>query len=108
VTTWAGPNQEQILVVPEGVLIEFPLPGKFRALTMRLAVAPGAPANAQATLHVLEGDKEIAQSPALRAGDLPHALWSALDMPASVTLKVESAQPGTRMVLIDPVAIRAN
>jgi hypothetical protein len=107
VATWEGPNQEQMLVVPEGVAVDFPLRGKFRALAMRVALAPGSAEGAQAILHVLVGGKEIATSVPLKTDDAPRSMWCKLDQPAEITLRVASAQPGARIVVIDPVAIRA-
>jgi hypothetical protein len=107
VTPWQGPNHEQILAIAADAPVDFPLRGTFDALAMRLAVAPGAPADAQAILHVLSGGKEIAVTPPLKAGDAPRSLWVKLGSTQGLTLKVESAQPGTRLMLIDPVAVRA-
>ncbi|MCE0522469.1 MAG: NPCBM/NEW2 domain-containing protein, partial [Methylacidiphilales bacterium] len=107
VMTWAGPNQEQILVIPAGTSIEFPLKGKFRELAMRLAVAPGASPNAQATLRVLVNGKEVARTPEFTAGEQPRSMHLTVTDPKSVTLAVDSAQAGTRLLLIDPVAVRA-
>jgi hypothetical protein len=105
VTPWQGPNHEQILAIAADAPVDFPLRGKFDALAMRIAVAPGSPASAEATLHVLSGGKEIADTPALKAGDSPRSLWLKLGSLQGLTLKVESAQPGTRLMLIDPVAV---
>jgi hypothetical protein len=108
VLTWAGPNQEQILVVPAGASIEFPLKGKFSALAMRLALAPGAASNAEATLRVLIAGKEVARTPVFRAGDQPRSMRFTMTNQESITLAVDSAQTGTRVLLIDPVVVRTH
>jgi hypothetical protein len=106
IVKWTGPNREQILVLPAGAKVEVPLKGKFQALAMRLAVAPGAPANAEATLRVLIAGKEVACTPAFIAGAQPRSMRLTVTDPQSITLAVDSAQAGTRLLLIDPIAIR--
>jgi hypothetical protein len=106
VMKWMGPNREQILVLPAGAKVEVPLSGKFRALAMGLALAPGASSNAEIGLHVLVEGKEVGNAEKLKAGDQPRCIRFAVSDPKSVTLVVDKAGAGTRLLLLDPVAVR--
>lgn len=106
VQAWGGPNQEQILVVPAGASLEFPFKDKFSSLVMGLAVAPGSPANAEATLRIMVGGKVVSHSQSFKAGDAPRSIRVDVADPRSVVLAVDSVQPGARLLLIDPIAVR--
>jgi hypothetical protein len=107
VQSWLGNNQEQILETGMDTAIEFPLPGKFRALGAQVALASSSPPNSTMTITVLADGKEIAKSPSFRAGDPPRFLEVTLQNTAHVTLRAESMFPGTKVLYVDPVAIRS-
>ena len=86
--------------------LDFPLPGKFRALGVQVALSAESPPNAQVTIHVLADGKEIAKSPPFRAGDPPRFMEVTLNNPSHVTLRTESIFSGAKLFYIDPVAIR--
>jgi hypothetical protein len=108
VVTWAGPNQEEIMVVPAGTTLDFPMKGKFRSLSMRVALAPGLPGNAEAKLRILADGKEIKSVAAIKEGGAPSLINVMIQDPKLITFEVESATPGARMLTIDPVAVRTS
>lgn len=108
VENWEGNQQEQMLVVASRTPVDFPLSGKFEALAMRIALSPESSADAQATVRVLAGGKEIFRSPPVKADELPRFVRIPLKDPQSVTLVVDSISAGARMLFIDPVAIRSS
>jgi len=105
---WTGNNQEQIMVASAGTTVDIPLTGKFRALAMHVALSPDSPPNSQATLRILADGREIARTPPFKAGDQPRFMQVTLSDPKTVTLAVDSIVDGTRVLFIDPVAIREN
>ena len=106
VPCWQGSNQEQMMVVPAGTLVEFPLADRFRALALRIALAPDSSPAAQATIRILADGQEVARTPAFVAGNQPGFVEMSLHDPKTVTLEVDSLTTGTRVLFIDPVAIR--
>jgi hypothetical protein len=105
VQSWLGKNMEQILETSMGTAIEFPLPGKFRALGVQVALSSDAPPNATINVHVLVDGQEVGKSP-FRAGDPPRFLEVTFQNPAHVTLVADSMYPGVSVLYLDPVAIR--
>ena len=106
IQSWMGNNREEILAVPTKTPIEFPLTGPFRTISLRVAVAPGGPPTGQASLHVLVNGAQVYTTPILKSGDQPLAVKTPLHDAKSVTLVADSATEGTKILLIDPVAIR--
>ena len=106
VWSWEGNNQEQILGVPAGTTVEFPLADKFRALGARVALSSDSPPNSTATIRVLADGKEVARTPPFKAGDQPRFMKIAIRDPKSVTLEADSTFAGTKVLFIDPVVIR--
>jgi hypothetical protein len=106
VERWAGPNQEQILAAPVGTALEFPLPGKFRAVALRIAVASGAAPGAQVTVRILAGGTEVFRAPPCKAGDQPLLVRANIPSPKAATIVADSDSPGAMALFIDPVAIR--
>ena len=105
---WTGPNQEQIMMAPAGTTVDFPLPGRFRALALRIALSPDTPPGAQATIRILADGREIGQTPVFKAGDQPRFVEITLQDPKTVTLVADSIFAGAKALFIDPVAIREN
>ncbi len=105
---WTGRNQEQIVAVPIGTTIEFPLKGKVRAVGARIALSPGSPPNSNATIRVLVNGKEVARTPAFEAGAGPRFMEVTLTDPKTVTFVADSSSPGVQVLLIDPIAVREN
>jgi hypothetical protein len=106
VQSWLGNDQEQILEAGVDTAIDFPLPGKFRALGVQIAITSDSPANATADIRILSDGHELAKSPPFRAGDPPRFLELTLPTASHITLQAESIFPGTKVLYIDPVAIR--
>ena len=91
-----------------GTQVDFPLTGKFRALALRVALASDAPPNSQATIRILADGREIGRTPLFRAGDPPRFVEITLQNPQTVSLMADSIFAGTKVLFIDPVAIRGN
>jgi hypothetical protein len=108
VECWSGNDQEQMMVDPAGTAVDFPLTGKVRALAMRVALSPDSPPDSQATIRILADGKEIAHTPPFKAGDQPRFVQVALSNPKTLTLVADSDVAETRILFIDPVAIRAS
>ena len=108
VQNWTGNNQEHILAVPAQTSLEFPLVGRFSAVALRVALGPGGPPNGQAKLHVLVNGQEITTTPAFKAGDQPLMVKVPIHDAKTVTFVADSSLAGTKVLLIDPVAIRGN
>ena len=108
VQSWAGPNQEQVMEAGMGTTIEFPLPGKFRAMGVRIALSPDSPPNSQITIRVLADGREVGRTPPFKAGDPPRFMEITLQDPRTVTLEANSIFSGTKVLFIDPIAIRDN
>ncbi|MCE0496714.1 MAG: DUF1349 domain-containing protein [Methylacidiphilales bacterium] len=108
VQCWEGPNQEQIMEAPVGTSLEFPLPGKFHALGMRIALSPDSPPNSQVNIRVLADGREIARTPPFKAGEEPRFMEVTIQNPKTVTLQADSIFAGSKVLFIDPVAIRDN
>jgi hypothetical protein len=106
VQNWMGPSQEQIMETGMQTAIEFPLPGKFRAMGVQVAVASESPPGSSTVIHILADGREIAKSPPFRAGDSPRFMELPIHDPSHLTLVAESASPGVKVLYIDPVAIR--
>jgi hypothetical protein len=106
VETWQGPNQEQIIVATAGSSIDFPLKGKFCALSFRVALSPDSPADGHAALRVLADGKEVGRTPPMASGAAPALISVTLANPKTVTFAIDSPAPGARLLIIDPVAIR--
>jgi hypothetical protein len=106
VECWEGHGQEQIMAAPAGVPVSFPLPGKFHALALRVALSPNSPANAQASVRVLADGQEIGRTPELKAGEQP--LFVQVNLPAckTIALQTESITDGAHALFIDPIAVR--
>jgi hypothetical protein len=105
VQSWLGPDQEQVLEAAPGTSIEFPLTGKFRAFGTGVAIAGDSPPDATVTLRILADGHELAKTPPFHAGQQGYI---QLNIPsaAHLTLEANSIFPGTRMLYLDPVAIR--
>jgi hypothetical protein len=108
VQCWTGDDQEQIMAVPAGTRIDFPLAEKFRAVALRIGFSSDSPPGSQATIHVLADGKEVAATPPFKAGDQPRFMEATLQDPRSVALIADSTTPGARILFVDPVAIRDN
>lgn len=108
VQAWEGNNQEQMLVASAGTTIDFPLVGKFRAVAMRIAVAPDALPNIQATVRFLADGQEVGRTLPFKAGDQPRFVEITLPQPKTLTMEVDSFFPNASLLFIDPVAIRSN
>jgi len=106
VDSWLGPDQEQILETGLGTSIDFPLPGKFRALGVQIALASDSPPNATVIIHILADGHEVAKSPPFHAGDPPRFLELSFLNPAHLTLQAESASADLKVLYLDPVALR--
>lgn len=105
---WEGNNQEQIMMASAGTVVDFPLTGRFRALALRFALSPDAPPNAQASLSILADGREIGRTPPFRAGDSPRYIEMTLQNAKTVSFVADSIFAGTKVLFIDPVAIRGN
>jgi len=105
--TWEGPNQEQIIEVPTGASVDFPLNGKFRAMGVRVALSSDSPAAATATIRILGGGQELARTPPFKAGEQPRYMQISLPNVRDVTLEADSIVINAKVLLMDPVAIRA-
>ncbi len=106
VDSWLGKDQQQILETGIDTLLEFPLPGKFRAFGTQVAVSADSPPNATATIRILVNGQELAKTPPFRVGDAPRFLELSLPSAAHITLQAQSIFPGTKVLYLDPVAIR--
>jgi hypothetical protein len=106
VECWEGHEQQQIMVAASGVPVTFTLPGRFRAIALQVALSPDSAPNAQAVLRVLADGHEMGSTPALKPGDPPRFIQATLTDPKTITLQADSIFPGTRVLLIDPVALR--
>jgi hypothetical protein len=106
VQCWTGNEQQQIMVVPSGMPVDFPLTQKFKALATRIALSPGSPPNSQAIIRVLADGKEIARTSSLQTGDQPRFIEVTLDQPKVLTLIADSASADTRVLFINPLIIR--
>ncbi|MDD5262658.1 MAG: NPCBM/NEW2 domain-containing protein [Methylacidiphilales bacterium] len=106
VQCWEGDNQEQIMAAAPGTILNFPLPGKFRALAMRVAFSSNAPPNAQASIRVLADGRDINRTSSIKAGDQPQFVEVSITGSRTISLVLSSFPPDTRLLLIDPVAIR--
>ena len=94
--------------VPAGTSVDFPLTGKFHAVALRIALSPDTPPNSQAIVRVLADGREVARTPVFLAGDQPRFVEVTLQDPQTVTLVADSVFAGTKVLLIDPVAVREN
>ncbi|MDD5262771.1 MAG: hypothetical protein PHD76_13075 [Methylacidiphilales bacterium] len=108
VECWEGNHQEQILAIPAGSALNFPLKGKFRALGMRVASLPGSSSNARAVIRILADGKEMGRTPSIHAGEQPRFVRFPIQDVKTLTLAVDSNFIGTRVLVIDPVAILEN
>jgi len=108
VRCWEGKNQEQIMEAPVGTTLDFPLPGRFRVMCARIAVSPDSPPNSQVTLRILADGKEIGRTPPLRAGEQPRLMKVTIQDPKTVTIESDSIFVDSKVLLIDPVAVRDN
>jgi hypothetical protein len=106
VDSWLGKDQQQILEAGTDTAIDFPLPGRFRAFGVQIALASDSPPNATVTIHILTDGHELAKSPPFHAGDPPRFLELSLPSATKITLQAESIFPGTKVLYLDPVAIR--
>ncbi len=106
VQCWEGNNQEQIMAAAPGTTLNFPLPGKFRTLAMRVAFSSNAPPNAQASIRVLADGRDINRSSSIKAGDQPQFVEVNITGSRTISLVLSSFPPDARLLLIDPVAIR--
>jgi hypothetical protein len=106
VECWEGPNQKQVMLVPAGMTVDFPLPGKFRAMCAWIAMSPDSPPNSQATIRVLADGKEIGRTPPFKAGEQPRLLRVTMQDPKTVTIGADSIYVGPKVLIIDPVALR--
>ncbi len=106
VNSWLGTDQQQILEAGTDTAIEFPLPGKFRAFGVQVALASDSAPNATATIRFLTDGHELAKSPPLHVGDPPRFMELTLPNAAHLTLQAESMFPGTKVLYLDPVGVR--
>jgi hypothetical protein len=105
VGSWEGPDEEQVLEADAGTKMTFPLSGKFRAIAMRVMIGPESAPNAQATFRISADGNETV-TPPIKAGDQPRFVQVMVQDPKSVTIIADSPYPGTKVLLIDAVAIR--
>jgi len=103
---WVGNNQEQILVAASGTVIDFPLTVKSRAVALRIALSPDTPPNTLAAVRILADGVEVGRTPPFRAGDAPRFVEVTVQNPRMVTIVADSVYAGTKILLIDPVAVR--
>ncbi len=94
------------MAVRAGTSVDFPLGAKFRSLALKIALSSDAAADAKATVRIMADGVEVARTHPLKAGDQPHFFQVALQNPKTVTLVADSAVAGTKVLYIDPVAIR--
>jgi hypothetical protein len=106
VLRWQGPNQEQILAVPSGTSLAFPLTGKFSGMALRIAVSPDAPPNALVVVRFLADGRELGRTPPIKASDQPAFANLNFQSAKTITIVADSSFPGVKALLIDPVAIR--
>jgi len=106
VECWEGNEQQQIMVAASGAPVAFPLEGRFRAVALRVALSPDSPPNAEATVRLLADWHEISRTTAIKAGDAPRLIEATLPSLKTLTLEAVSPNAGTRVLFIDPVAIR--
>ena len=105
--SWEGTNQEQIIAASIGTTLNFPLADKFRAMGVKIALSPDARPDSSATIRVLADGREIARTPPFHAGEQPRFMEVTLPSPKVVSLEADSVYAGTKVLFIDPVAIRA-
>jgi hypothetical protein len=96
------------MMVSAGTIVDFPLTGRFRALAFRIALSPDAPPNAQAAIRILADGREIGRTPPFKVGDQPRFVEIPLQKPKIVTFVFDSVFAGTKILIIDPVAVREN
>jgi hypothetical protein len=106
VECWEGKNEEQIMQVTVGTILEFPLTDGFRAMGLWVAVSPDSPPNSQVILRVLANGSEVARTQPFKAGDPPRFMELTLQRPKTVTVIPDSIFPGVKVLLIDPVGLR--
>jgi hypothetical protein len=103
---WSGPNREEIMAMPVGKTVDFPLQGKFSSVAMNVVMLPGTPANTEATVRVLADGKEIGRTPVFKAGDAPEFVRFPWTSGQTVSLVADSTTSGLKVLVMDPVAIR--
>ena len=106
VPCWTGNSQEEIMVLPAGTSVDFPLSDKCHTMAVSFALAPGSPDNAQAAVRILADGHEIGRTPPFRAGDPPRFVQVTLQEPKTLTLVADTTSASTRVLVIDPVAIK--
>jgi hypothetical protein len=104
---WSGNEEEQILALPGGLPVNFPMPGTVHALALRISVSPDSPPNAQVVVAVLADGRELGRTQPFRAGDQPRFVQLTLP-PGFKTLTIQADSPyaGTRVLLIDPILLK--
>ena len=108
VQCWASDNQQQVMMTDPGTQVDFPLTGRFRSMALSIALSSDAPPNAQATVRILADGQEIGRTPPFKAGDRPRFVQVTLNGPKTVSLVADALFAGTKILYIDPVAIRDN
>jgi hypothetical protein len=106
VGNWRGPDQQQVMQVPAGTTIDFPLSGKFRAVALRVMISSDSPSSAQAIVHIMADGHEVGTTPPFKAGDQPRFVQVILQDVKTLSITGESPYDNTKILLIDPVAIR--
>ena len=106
VQCWATDNQQQVMMTDPGTQVDFPLTGKFRSMALSIALSSDSPHGAQATVRILADGQEIGRTPAFKAGDPPRFVQVTLNSPKVISLAADALFAGTKILYIDPVAIR--
>ena len=94
------------MAVASGTSIDIPLGGKFRALALKMALSSDAAPDAQATVRIVADGFEVAHTRPFKAGNQPRFVQISLPNPQTLKLVVDASMAGTKILFIDPVAIR--
>jgi hypothetical protein len=106
VKTWTGNNQEQMMVVPMGTPVSFPLKGRYGSVALRVAPGPNLAADAKVNLHVMADGKEIGGGLSFAGGTQPRYLKIALGQSQNVSFVADSTAARALILLIDPVGLK--
>jgi hypothetical protein len=106
VWSWQGPNEEELIEATAGTTLNFPLSERITALSSRIVLSPDSPPNVSVTVRVLADGREIGRTPPLKAGDPPRLMKASVQNPKAVSFEVDSTTAESKLIFIDPVAIR--
>ncbi len=105
VPCWIGPWHDQVMVLPAGVSVEFPIKGKAQALALRITVSPDSPPGATMVLRVLANNKEIYKTPSVASGERPRFVETEITDAQNLTLVADTSVAGAKILIIDPLVI---